>query len=466
MRAYVLSGASYGTSTQVGSYQCNSCNTWQTMYVDIQPFRGQSIKVKFDRGTGSQVSGVDNLRTQIPFPGWEVVGTISRQTEDGGNVFIGLEGGASPAMTSSEFTVDSTAQYMTVKVKGISTNSDSYYIDVLSGASYGTATQVAFGNVGDSVWETARWNVSAAGTVDQGQGAARAATRSALTILAVRPSTRSTGTSLRRHAPRNGRGATGDYVSTDGNLVSQPFTIPSGTQHISVKVKDPGATRSSYVELLRGPSYGTVTTLGGGPGVPDQPAADLQVWRPDPRWRDGQDSCAPVLPPRRLRRYRPDGPVLPGWSLTTDGAVTTGADAYGTYVSGFDTSAYLKSSLISQGIVDVSGAQQKFFAATYQQMNGGTLKVTWYNTSGSSWVVLTKNAAGASGIQTAYFGTADFMGQTGYFLVQVSNTVRFYSIADNIARQQLQEPMSHKVGIGIDSFSSGLSPASPTRTFS
>lgn len=114
--------------------------------------------------------------------------------------------------------------------------------------------------------------------------------------------------------------------------------------------------------------------------------------------------------------------VLPGWSLATDAPVDVGEDAFGTYVSGRDGSAYIKSSLISPGIVDTSGAQQKFYALTYQHMGAqnATVRVSWYNASGSSWVVATQISSTADGIKTAYFGVADFMGTTGYFRVQVS----------------------------------------------
>ncbi len=426
VRAYVLSGASYGTSTQVGSYQCNSCNYWQTMYVDIRAFQGQSVKVKFDRGTGAQVGGVDNLRTEIPFPGWEVAGTISRNTEAGGNVFIGLEGGTNPAMTSSAFTLDSAAQFMTAKVRGLTNNADSYYIDVLSGPTFGTTTQVAFGNVGDAAWETARWNVS------QWQGQ---------TIkVKVRKGSNKLGVDdigisnvevqhwdVTKDTRHESGGPTGDYVTTNGELVSQPFTIEPGAQHLTLKAKDPGSNSIFYVELLRGPTFSTVTTLGGGPEYP------TSEWK---MYKYGVDIFAGETVKLRIRQYFQRGAfddlglmesVLPGWSLATDAPVDVGEDAFGTYVSGRDGSAYIKSSLISPGIVDTSGAQQKFYALTYQHMGAqnATVRVSWYNASGSSWVVATQISSTADGIKTAYFGVADFMGTTGYFRVQVSEAARW-----------------------------------------
>ncbi len=448
--ATVLSGGSYGTSTQVGSYQCGSCGNWQTMYVDITAYQGQSIKVKFARGTGSQVSGIDALKMQIPFPGWTVSGLMSRQTEAGGNVFAGLDGNNS-ALISSAFTVDSSAQFMTAQVRGTSPNTDSYYIDVLSGGSYSTVTTVSYGNIGDT-WQTARWNVS------QWQGQSiKIKARRGINKIGVDDvgfmSIDVDGWDVTKDTRHETGGPTGDYVTTDGNLVSQSFTIPSGAQHLTVKAKDPGSSSIFYVELLRGPTFSTVTVLGGGPEYPPS------SWK---TYKYGVEIYAGETVKLRIRQYWQRGAfddvgvmesVLPGWTLTTDAAVTTGEDTYGTYASGFDSSVYLKSSPISTGIVDTPyKVEQKFYAFTYQHMGAtnAMVRVSWYNSSGSSWVVSTKISSTADGIKTAYFGVADFMGSTGYFKVQVTETARFYSIADNIARQQIQEPMSHKAGIGID----------------
>lgn len=459
VRVNVLSGASYATVTQVGSHQCTSCGTWQTMYVDVQAFRGQSIKVKFDRGTGSQVSGVDAVRVQVPFPGWDVKGTISRQS-DSGDTFAVLEGGTGPSMTSSVFSVDASAQFMTAQVKGMSGNADGYYIYVLTGPAYATSTLVAFGNAGDSAWETSRWNVGAwqgqsiKVKVDKGSNKVGVDDIGLSTVdvdgwLATKDARHETG------------GPTGDYVTTDGDLVSVAFTIPAGAQHLTLKAKDPGTNSIFYVELLRGPTFATVTALGGGPEYP------TSLWK---TYKYGIDIYAGETVKLRIRQYFRRGAfddigvmesVLPGWSLTTDAAMSTGEDGYGTYVSGFDSPVFLRSSMVSPGIVDVSGGQLRFYAINYQHMVPGTIRVWWHNSSGSNWLVATQMSTTADGFRAGYFYVADFMGTTGYFRVQVPESSRLYSLGDNIARQQLQEPMSHKAGIGIDTSTGSFGFADP-----
>ncbi len=462
VRTYVLSGTDFGTSTEVGSYQCGSCGTWVTKYVDVSAYRGQSVKVRFVRGTGSQVSGVDVVRMEVVFPGWDTTGTISRRTETGENAFISLEGGTSPAITSPAFTIDSSAQFMATKVRGLSGGTDSYSIDVLTGPDFSTRTEVAFGNAEDADWQTIRWNVQ------QWQGQ--------IIKVRVKRSWNKIGVDdigvayvavqhwdVTKDTRHESGGPTGDYVTTNGNLTSQPFTIEPGAQHLTLRAKDPGSTSIFYVELLRGPTFSTVTNLGGGPEYP------TSEWK---TYKYGVDIYAGETVRLRIRQYWARGAfddiglmesALPGWTLTSDAAVATGTDSYGTYVSGYDGSTYIQSSLISPGIVDTGGAQLKFYALTYQHMGAqnATVRVSWRNTSGGDWVVSTQMSNTADGLKTAYFYVADFMGSTGYFRVQVTSTSRFYSIADNIARQQLQEPMSHKAGIGIDTSTGGFGFSDP-----
>ena len=52
--------------------------------------------------------------------------------------------------------------------------------------------------------------------------------------------------------------------------------------------------------------------------------------------------------------------------------------------------------------------------------------------------------------RTGYFSVPDFAGNTGHFVIKDLTGGKIYSIADNVARQQLNEPFSRKVGLQVD----------------
>ena len=118
----------------------------------------------------------------------------------------------------------------------------------------------------------------------------------------------------------------------------------------------------------------------------------------------------------------------------------------------------MRSGWISTGIIDRESALDgRYYAVSYDigYSNGSNMQVFWVNEGGTSWTVA-RTSNTPTGYRTTYFRLWDFMGPRGYFSVKVAGGGRVYSIADNIARQQLSEPFTRKVGQGIDTSSGSM----------
>jgi hypothetical protein len=385
------------------------------------------------------------------FTGWTTVGSPTIASDGPQGSYASLGSGAS--VTTAAFTVDVTAQVLTLKLKGLTTGSDQYKVSLLSGSGFATSTQLAFTTANDA-WETQRYNAASwlgqpvklkverfLGTVGVDDVGLQSIDLPSWTVTGN--PTRLTG------------GPTGAYVRTDGQLTSAAFTLATDAQQLSVAYKGDTAGAQFYLELLRGADFSQVVDLAGGTIVADQT-----------RWKTskaGVSLYAGETVKLRLRRWfgwmlfdtaGPTEVAVPGWKLHTVDAVVTGEDANGTYASPFKSggTVYLRSSDIQSGVIDRTGQNDfHFFAVAYDigTQTGSLLRVTWYKNTGENWVVFTDSANTPTGYRSKYFYVADFMGQVGYFVVQVTGG-KVYSIADNVARQQLAEPFSQKVGLQVD----------------
>jgi RHS repeat-associated protein len=450
VKVYALTGPTYSTETLLKDVYCNNCGYWSRYAINASSYLGQSIKLKFYRYGGDV--GIDDVSAQIVFPDFTQTGSPQRRTEAGPNTYAFIDGAT---LTSAAFTVDANAQFATIRVQGQdSLNRSQYKVWVLSGAGFATSTQVALGyaNYG---WQTVRFNVSSW----QGQQIKIKAEEIAYDVafddFGIQsvdiPSWVVTGNT----SVLNG-GPTGKYVRTDGQLTSSAFTLDANVQQLSLAYKGEGALSQFYLELLRGPDFSQVVDLNGGVIL-----ADPNEWK---TFKAGVSTYAGETVKLRLRKWfgwvlfdnaGPQEQAVPGWKLNTNDAVSTGSDSNGTYVTPFKTNGtfYLKSADISPGIIDRAGTpDQKYFAISYEigYATGSLVRVKWYNSTGSNWVVFLDAADTPTGFRTKYFYLADFQGTEGYFEVQVTGGGKVYSIADNIARQHLREPFSQKVGYRID----------------
>jgi RHS repeat-associated protein len=442
---YVLSGATFGTSTLVKSDSCSKCGRWSTSYVDLTSWRGQTIKFKFS--AYSAPVGIDNVKVQQVFPSFDVSGEYIRDVS-GGDTSARVKSGG--WLTTSAFTVNASAQYGTVELIQSSTNGQ-YDISIATGPGFSTFTSVASG-VAPTTWQQIRFGLYAyAGqqvkvrvkcvygwiSIDDITG----------TQVVEIPSWDVTRTTSRITDGAN------HYTRTNGTLTSTPVTLSSGIQQLSLRIRSEGTGSSAYVELLRGADFATVVYL--------------DYVAPGSSWATLKYSVSPYVGETvklRVRGYSGTinlddaglvESVLPGWTPTTTDAIKTATDAYGTYVAPFKAGGamFLRSGWISPGIVDASAyAEARYYAVSYDigYATGSVIQVFWVDEAGSSLTAFQDASNSPTGYRTRYFPVYDFMGQRGRFVVKTTGGGKAYSIGDNVARQQLSEPFTRKVGLGID----------------
>lgn len=462
LRVYAMTGTDYSTQTQIASLS-GSGNIWRTESLNAIPYRGQTIKLKFERYFSGTVA-VDNVRVATKIAGWDMgdPADVERLTEADGNAYTKLTSGS---LTSNPVTIDSAAQFITFRIRGMTANSDSYHFYVLSGSGFGTSTQLAnLVGVGDA-WETVQLNVAPW----QGQQikvrVSRAAYQIAVDDIGIQrsevpqwtvggtASMLASGQTSGGNASIVAGGPSGSYVRTNGTLTSAPFTLAANTQQLSVTYKGEGSSPTFYFELLRGADFSQVVQL------------DDWVFPSTSQWKTaklGVQAYAGETVMLRIRRTQ--GWILidnagigeltiPGWTLTRTNGVATGEDGYGTYITPSIGNVWLRSADISVGLVDGAGADRRFYAVAYDigQQQNNLLTVYWHNAAtGYDWPLFTAGSSTPTGYQVRYFSITDSFGLRGWFIVKLLNGGKVYSLADNIARQQISEPYSHKTGLEID----------------
>ena len=480
VKVYVLTGATYGTATLLRDDNCNSCGTWSSSYVDLVAYRGQSVKFRFDLYSTAHPAGIDNVRIQEVFAGWEATGTYARRTSGGDSYYEGKSGSL---FTSSAFTVHSQAQYGIVDVK-VAGASGAYDIYVAAGPTFSTFTKVAFGNA-PSNWTEVKFDLASY----RGQQIKVRFKPTINTVLADdlgRQWIELQSWEFTDTTAWTADGAGGHFVSTHGTLTSSSFTLAAGAQNLKVKARSSGSASTIAAELLTGANFATVVYL-------DDYIMD-GTWA---TYRFGVDPFAGQTV--KLRLQRTNGPnmhvddaglaesVLPGWDMPrseangTD-AVTTGSDANGGFATSPETtgSVWMRSPWLSSGIIDRAGhVESRFYAVVYDIGYSGanSISVQWVNDQGQGWNVYTDAASSPTGPKVAWFSIYDFVGARGYLEVRLANGGKVYSLADNTAQEHLSEPFSRTAGLGIDTTTGALAfsdqdvsvpgpiPISFTRTF-
>lgn len=453
VRVYVLSGPNFGTSTLVKDDYCFACGTWSTNTADIGAYRGQTIKVSFAQYFGT--IGINDVKVQEVFPGFEPSGTNFRAL-DGTDVFAWLGDGGS-LTTAQPFAVHQDAQSGTVELLGWIASSQ-YQIQIATGPSFSTYTTVASG-IAPTTWQPVRFVL---GTSYAGQQI-KLRVRSAYNWIAVDDigiqQQDLPGWSTAGDTTRVNDGTGNHYASTQGILTSSAFQIPANVQNISLRIRSESGSAQVTVYLLRGADFSTVT--------------QIHYEGATTTWKTVTEGVVPYAGETvKLRIERGIGgrlnvddaglleSVLPAWTPTSADALATGENANGTFATpgGDDTAMFLRSSWFSTAIIDRQYVvDQRQYAISFEfGSGGGLLQVFWVPDAGGDLTVLTTNSG--TGYQTRYFWLADFLAQRGRFVVKLTGSgSKFYSIADNIARQQLSEPFSRKVGLGIDTTTGSVS---------
>jgi RHS repeat-associated protein len=453
IKVYVLTGPTYGTATQIKSDSCNSCGHWSTSYVDVIAYRTQSVKFRFDVYSTGYPAGIDNVKIQEVFSGFDVTGEYARRTVSGDSYFEGKSGSL---LTSSAMTVNATAQYGLVQVK-TGGGTSNYEVWVAPGPSFSTFTRVAYGN-SPADWTNVRFDL----VPYRGQQIKVRFKPTVGTALADDlgvqwievQSWEVTGS-----ATWTADGQGGHYVASDATLTSSAYTIPAGAQNLKVKARSAGTSTTFSAELLTGVEFSTVVYL-------DDYAVD-GTWA---TLRFGVNPFAGQTVKLRLTKTNGSAvhvddagaaeSLLPGWTMPrtevsgTD-AVTTGTDASGSYATSpeADGTVWLRSGWLSSGIIDVSGSvQHRYYSVSYDigYSASNILTVHWVNDQGGSWNLLTRSAGSPTGYQTAWFRIYDFVGARGYLEVRLANGGKVYQVAEATAREHLSEPFSRTAGLGID----------------
>jgi RHS repeat-associated protein len=437
MQVWALSGPDYATSTKIKDEYCSSCG-WVNRYVNLAAYRGESIKIRFQPYIG-QTFGINDVRVEQVFPGYEVSGDFERLVE-GSDHYAKLSG----SLTSDAFTIDPAAQFATVELKAFYANSQ-YSIDLALGPNFTTWSAVSSGFAPGS-WQAVSFNVTA--YAGQQVKVRVRATYNRIYVDDVFGSQMTTipdwtiaGTATRLVDGVN------HYVQTNGVLTSSETELPADVQNVSFRLRSVSPSGASVViELLRGTGFSqtvqldhllvpsTWTTLRYGVDPYGGETVKLRVWA----WTQGNTF---EIDDAGLFEK-----VLPGWESTSTYALEVGENANGTYVTTApDDVMFLLSGWFTPG-----GLGSSFYSVTYDfSYGGGTLWVDFVNDSGGGGRVYQVATSQAQGLSTAYFLINDFLGSRGRLAIKLAGG-HLYSVGTNAARQHQSEPFARQVGTGID----------------
>lgn len=145
---YVLSGAGFATETTMIS-QSNTALGWKTVYVSLEAFKGQTIKIKVAE-YNNQV-GVDDIQLWDEVPDWDTVGATSGEGTTDKYATLAASG---DKLISAPFTLPTDAQQLSLDWDPNGTGATQFYVEALSGGSFGTTTQLLYVSDSDQSWET------------------------------------------------------------------------------------------------------------------------------------------------------------------------------------------------------------------------------------------------------------------------------------------------------------------------
>lgn len=155
---YVLSGSGYSTETLVKSASCSSCQgQWNTVAIDPENWRGQSIKLRIRRVLGT--IGADNAGLSFEtLIGWTTHGLVG-QPEGPSDLYAELKSGAD--IDSPAFTFPSSAQTLSFD-RVLPSAGTGLGVRVATGPNYDTWTPVYTESAGASSqpWTTKTINLS------------------------------------------------------------------------------------------------------------------------------------------------------------------------------------------------------------------------------------------------------------------------------------------------------------------
>ena len=449
---YVLRGALFGSETKLRTLYCMNCG-WQLAALDLTSYAGESIKFKFKRNGGT--IGIDDVRPVVALPGYSASGTVTRENGAEDQVYASIASGG--ILVSAPFTLTADSQYVQIRMSGLSAASDQVQIHVLSGAGYLTSTQVASTSAIDA-WSDARLLL----TAWKGQSI-----RLKITCSYGKVGVDDVGSQLvelqdwtvNGDSRRVEDGQGNVYASTDGILISSPFTLTSDVQQISVRHRlESGIGQSFYPSLLRGPNFSE--EVGPSAGIP----VTSTVWQTatiDVGAYAGETVRLKLRAYFNRVQFDDAGfgeRVLPGWTTantTLFDAITTGRDVTGSYITSIKPGGTfrIQSTPFSPGMTSGGGFGQ-YYAVAYALGGFGafsSLSIWWIDqTTQVATKVFEAGSETPTGHQLRYFGLPYSFGDTGSFQIYATGGGKLYSIGLDATRQHESEAYAIEVGSGVD----------------
>ncbi len=447
----VLSGSGYSTQTYLTSYSCWFCNGvwWGWLTANAEAFRGQSIELIFNSSTPG-TTAVDDVNQAIMLPGYDLSGNVRRYGDGYGNDFAHLDGGA--AVTSSAVTVPDDADFLRLDVNGYNNAGLSKVsVAILSGTDFGTTDWVINQQYMPYGWST-RW-ISLEGYKGQTVKIVVGENQDGIGVDNISLWNEVPGWST-AGSVSHVRDGTDDYVINRGWLITPPIDLTDETQQVSFRWKTEGAAVDEYyIDVLSGTDFGTETHMvykdGYNTGWQWMTVGLSQFAGQTVKIRFHQWYGVSLLDDVSIED------TVPGWTVNSYsgvGGVVTGEDGNGTFVTPSENGdpMDLYSSHISVNLLDRSGVTDlAYFDIKYTlgYVSSSLLQVYWHGDDDSTTQIFQDGASSPS-TRTGFIWLPDYYGNGRFEIYGYG--VRVYSLGDNVATEQLQEPFSQKVGQQVD----------------
>ncbi|WP_224362947.1 M23 family metallopeptidase [Hyalangium versicolor] len=287
LQVYVLSGPDFSISTRIDNVQLRSTRSqgWRGAVLDLQAFRGQTVKLSFRNWDWPGIAQVQNPRLHLDTPGWESSLAPNVQILDDANSRAGsgpyLQIDGSQSATSLELAVPADAQSLRFDYQIGDSRDVSYggqlYVEVLSGVNFATTTRIDEGLLQGTLqqgWKSAQldlqkfrgqtiqlrfrnWDWPGRSRLDN--------LRIAVEIPEWKPSS-VTGVQRSEDSSSLPDGAGYLRISGAQSATSAPFRVPLGAQSLAFDFmtgdsRDPDWGGTLYVEVLSGPGFSIATRI-------------------------------------------------------------------------------------------------------------------------------------------------------------------------------------------------------------
>ena len=284
---YALTGPSFEISTYLGEVWSSLNQGWQTAVMDVQAYRGQSIKLHFVTYSGYQradKSRVDNLSLNLEAPYWQpsnaAVVQVIRDEANLDGPYLRLNGPAQ-SVESPAFEVPAAAQTLQFNYfnwgSGDPTTTNGLFVYALTGPAFESSSSLGevWSNLSQG-WQTATMDVQAYQgrriklrfVTNSGYQRADKSRIDNVILKTATPGWKLSDAKL--GSIQSSGGVTGAYLALTQYNVSAdsiPFLVPTNTDSLrfdytNATYRDPATARPLYVYAYSGDNFSVVTSLG------------------------------------------------------------------------------------------------------------------------------------------------------------------------------------------------------------